>query len=187
VKGGTKHNMFQASQKSEEFIRDVLIKRYDIPFNLVSTMDQRDGVARGWHVPDIHCPKYNTHFEVKEDKLSADTGNLAFEAHCMDGMKRWWIANKPRSVLWVYINHKTFDIDIFDVGINNDGLYKELEYFCSFHPMCSERLGGDQMFKLWIVPLVIARKFKSCITGAMFSELQLKDIRERAKSILGPK
>tara|TARA_R100000773_G_scaffold21827_1_gene19387 strand:- start:608 stop:1168 length:561 start_codon:yes stop_codon:yes gene_type:complete len=177
--------MMDDSTCSEDFIVDVLEERYGGSFYTVSSEDQRDGIGRGWHVADIRSKEHpKVAFEVKEDFKSEDTGNLAFESYCLDGLRRWATYHKMKNVFLVYVNHRTYDVDVFDCAFDVDGLRKELEYLCAFDLRCSEKQGGDQMFKLWILPIDVAKTMKSCVTNRFFSTFQQNEIRRKAKSVL---
>jgi len=162
--------MTQESQKSEELVCKYLEMKHGLGFHLSTSEAQKDGVSKGWHVPDIQCSsRIQTTIEVKEDLSCGKTGNLAFEEKCLVNLKRWSEAHSKPNMFLAYVNHKDFQLDVFQCGHDVNKLIKELEWLCVLRPDCKEVMGGDQAHKLWIIPLAVARSMVSCVTKSIIS------------------
>jgi hypothetical protein len=175
--------MAAQSQTSEELVRDWLSAQYREEFVVVSTEEQIAGMEHGWHVPDLRHKKKNLWIEVKEDLRASKTGNLAFEAACISRMKTWADYHKAR-VLIAYVNHRDFYIDIFAANYETDLLTKELEYTCAYRIDSHVKMGGDQLHKLWVIPIPVARKMVSCITNQVILASSRRMFSEIAKEKL---
>ena len=175
--------MAKDSKNSEELIMDWLCAQYGEQFELISEEVQIMGVEHGWHVPDLKHTQRNLYIEVKEDKSSAITGNLAFEKHCISRLKRWASYHNAR-VLLAYVNHKDFHIDIFACNFDTGQLVKELDFLCAYRADCKELNGGDQLHPLWIIPLQVSRKMVSCITNQVMLQRPRRIFSELAKEKL---
>lgn len=162
--------MTKQSKASEDLVCSYLELRHNLGFHLSTTQSQKDGVSKGWHVPDILCSsRENTTIEVKEDISCGKTGNLAFEEKCLINLKRWSQAHNKPNMFLAYVNHQDFQLDFFQCGHDVDKLIKELEWLCVLRPDCKEVMGGDQAHKLWIIPLKVARSMVGCTTKSIIS------------------
>ena len=157
--------MAKDSFTSEKLLCEMLNKKHSFAFFVTSNEKQKDGVLKGWHIPDIQSRKKpNTTIEVKEDISSANTGNIAFESDGLKKLKKWAMAHKKNNMFIAYINHIDYHVDFFQCSHDVDKLRKELEWLCVLRPDCKELLGGDTGIKLWIIPLNVARSMISCVT-----------------------
>jgi hypothetical protein len=166
--------MAKESKNSEDLVCSYLEDKHQLGFHLSPQEAQKIGKEKGWHVPDIQCTKNpKTTIEVKEDLMCGKTGNLAFEEHCLARLKLWASSHNKSNMFLSYVNHKDYRVDYFKCGHDVDFLKKELEWLCAYRIDCKEVQGGDQGYKLWIIPLAVARTMKANVTKSIMNEVDL--------------
>ena len=177
--------MCRESLISENLVKDFLTKKFMLQFHLVPHQEQIALSHSGLHVPDILCvEKPGVAFEVKEDKMSAKTGNLAFELSGLSRLRRWGWGEGIKNIYLMYINHNDYRLDVFDLGMHLARLELELKALSDRNPSCKCIPGGDQLHPLYVVPIPLARKLESCITTLFFDEVDLFFFSKSAKAVL---
>ena len=157
--------MMDESIIGEQLVMDFFSIKFNMEFHLMDWESQKVARRLGQHPPDILCVnRPHVAFEVKEDIRSAQTGNFAFEAQCLLGLRAWGRAHDMTHIYLVYINHYDNRLDIFELGLFGASIDDELERLCDTHPQCRLVPGGDQNHPLFIVPIPIARRMESCLT-----------------------
>ena len=177
--------MCQESLISEKLIRDFLIKRYQLQFHLVPHKEQVAMSHSGFHLPDILCvEKPHVAFEVKEDIMSAKTGNLAFEMDCLTRLRRWGHGHGIQHIYLLYVNHKDFCLDVFELGMYDAKLDLELKSLSEKNKACKIVSGGDQMHPMYILPISLARSLDCCLSDKFFCDVDMFLFSKSAKNIL---
>lgn len=179
------HQMCKESLISEELIRDFFNSKYQLQFHLVPTEEQLALSHTGLHVADMLCvEKPNVAFEIKEDILSAKTGNIAFEISCLTRLRRWGHGEGIQHIYLLYVNHKDYCLDVFELGMYDAKLDLELKSLSEKNKACRIVSGGDQMHPMYILPISLARTLNSCLSDRFFCPVEQFFFSKAAKSVL---
>ena len=166
--------MYQESLMSENLVKDFLTQKFNLQFHGVPHIEQKAMISKGIHVPDILCvEKPHVAFEVKEDLMSAQTGNLCFELKCFAQLRVWGWEQNIKNIYVLYINHIDFALDVFELGMGSARLEFELDTLASKDSQCRLVTGGDWNNELYVLPLEKARRLHSCITKRFFDDVDL--------------
>tara|TARA_R100000315_G_C5229390_1_gene140301 strand:+ start:567 stop:1139 length:573 start_codon:yes stop_codon:yes gene_type:complete len=177
--------MARDAEKSENLVCNFLENTHHFGFYMTSKKEQKNGISKKWHVPDIKSSKrIRTTIEVKEDFRSSKTGNVAIESDCLERLKNWSLAHQKTNMFLAYINHQDFQLDVLECGHLVDKLKKELEWLCVSRIDCKELMGGDTNLKLWIIPIYVLRSMLCNVTKALFTDDDMKVFREIAEAKL---
>lgn len=166
--------MCKESLISERLVRDFLTEKFRLQFHMVPPLEQKINADLGYHIPDLLCvEKPYVAFEVKEDIKSSKTQNLCFEVGCLTRMRAWgWRAN-VRNIYLLYVNHYDFNIDVFELGMNQARLELELLSLSERNKQCKLISGTEAKKDLYLLPIPLARSLSSCVTKRFFSNVDL--------------
>ena len=177
--------MLQESLISENLIKDFLTMKFNLQFHCVPHIEQKAMISKNVHVPDILCvEKPHVAFEVKEDLMCAKTGNICFELECLARLRLWGLENEIRNIYLLYVNHKDFGLDVFELGMGSARLEFELDSRAQKDNEFRLVTGGDWNKELYLVPLAKARTLHSCITKRFFDNVDLFLFAKSAQSKL---
>lgn len=159
--------MAKASEVVEQLVADWMNARTCITetgtFQRVDDNIQRMGVLNGWHIPDLERASDGKLVEVKEDLMSARTGNIALEKNCMERMIDYVEANGLNYPLMCSVNHKEFSILFFKM----EGLMDKLDDLVR-QGKCRLIPGGDRDEMNYVLSLSEAKKLCDFYDGMDF-------------------
>ena len=174
--------MSQESLLSEMLVRDFLDLKFPFQFHITPHDEQLAMVSKGIHVADIQCvEKPNVAFEVKEDIMSAKTGNLAFEILGLQRLRLWGLGAGIQHIFLMYVNHKDYCLDVFELGMFDAKLELELKALGNRDNRCRIVNGGDQYEPMYILPIELARTLECCRSSKFFTDVDMFLFSKSAK------